>query len=106
MTDLKAISASRAAEMVRDGAVLVDVRERDEHHRERIPGARHHALSTIDTDSPARPGDRVLIFHCASGARTRAYAARLAAASRCEAYVLEGGIGGWKRAGLPVATES
>lgn len=106
MTDLKAVSAQRAADMVRDGAVLVDIRERDEHHRERIPGARHHALSMIDASSPARPGDQVLIFHCASGARTRAYAAKLAAVSSCEAYVLEGGIGAWKRAGLPVASGS
>ena len=106
MADLKAISASRAAEMVRDGAVLVDIRERDEHHRERIPGARHHALSMIDASSPARPGDEVLIFHCGSGARTKAYAAKLAASAPCEVYVLEGGIGAWKRAGLPVATAS
>ncbi len=44
MSDLKTISPSRAAELVRKGAVLIDIREADEHARERIPGARHHAL--------------------------------------------------------------
>ena len=36
-------SPERAAELMRDGAVLVDIRERDEYARERIGGARHHA---------------------------------------------------------------
>ena len=30
---------------------------------------------------------------------------RLAAAAGCEAYILEGGIDAWKRAGLPVLTD-
>jgi rhodanese-related sulfurtransferase len=86
------------------GAVLVDVRESGEHARERIPGARHHALSTIDAANPVRPGDEVLIFHCKSGGRTNAAGPRLAQAANCEAYVLEGGIEAWKKAGLPVDT--
>lgn len=106
MSDLKTISPARAVELMRQGAVLVDVREGDEHARERIPGARHHAISTLDAQHPARPGDEILIFHCRSGARTQANAPRLAAsAPGCEAYVLEGGLEGWKKAGLPVALD-
>ena len=44
----------------------------------------------IDASSPARTGDEVLIFQCASGACTKAYAAKLAASAPCEVYVLEG----------------
>jgi rhodanese-related sulfurtransferase len=93
---------------MRDGAVLIDIREADEHARERIPGARHHALSRIDTENPARPGDDVLVFHCRSGARTRANAPRLlaAAGAGCQTYVLEGGIEAWKKAGLPTAVDT
>jgi rhodanese-related sulfurtransferase len=106
MNDLKTISPARAAELVRGGAVLVDIREADEHARERIPGARHHALSRIDKDTPVRDGDDVVIFHCRSGARTRGNAARLAAAaSTCESYMLDGGLEAWKKAGLPVALD-
>jgi rhodanese-related sulfurtransferase len=106
MTTLKTISAERAAELIRAGAVLVDVREADEHARERIPGARHHALSTIDRNHPARAGDDILIFHCRSGARTGANGPKLnAAASGCEAYVLDGGLDAWKKAGLPVTLD-
>ena len=105
MSTLKTISPERAAELMRQGAVLVDVREADEHARERIPGARHHALSQIDAEDPARPGDDVLIFHCRSGTRTQANANRLAASNDCEAYILDGGIDAWKKAGLPVALD-
>jgi rhodanese-related sulfurtransferase len=106
MSNLKTIAPSRAAELMRSGAVLVDIREADEHARERIPGARHHALSRIDAENPARPGDNVLIFHCRSGARTKANAPRLAnAAAGCEVFILEGGIDAWKKAGLPTALD-
>ncbi|HWK96050.1 MAG TPA: rhodanese family protein [Pseudolabrys sp.] len=106
MTTLKTISPARAAELIRDGAVLVDIREADEHARERIPGARHHALSRLGTESPARQGDDIVIFHCRSGMRTQSNAGALAAsAAGCEAYVLEGGLDAWRKAGLPVAKD-
>lgn len=106
MSDLKSISPARAAELMRQGAVLIDIREVDEHAREHIPAARHHALSRLDESAVARDGDDVLVFHCRSGARTRSNAARLAAAAAgCEVYVLEGGIDAWKKAGLPVTLD-
>ena len=106
MSNLQTISPERAAELVRAGAVLIDIREADEHARERIPGAYHHALSRVDHSAPVRAGDDVLIFHCRSGARTKGNAARLAAASsNCETYILEGGLDAWKKAGLPVTLD-
>jgi rhodanese-related sulfurtransferase len=106
MSELKTISPQRAAELMRKGAMLVDIRDADEHARERIPGARNHALARLDQDSPARSGDDVLIFHCKSGMRTKGNADRLAAAAcDCNAYILEGGLDAWKKAGLPVALD-
>lgn len=106
-TAMTPITPERAADLMRSGAILVDIRERDEHARERIAGARHHAVSMLDRDHPARPGDSVLVFHCRSGARTRQHAARIA--STCpagvETYILEGGIDAWKKAGLPVVLD-
>jgi rhodanese-related sulfurtransferase len=103
VANLQSISAVRAAELVRKGAVLIDIREADEYARERIPGARHHALSRIDAESPIRKGNEVLVFHCRSGARTKGNAPRLSAATQnCETYILEGGLDAWKKAGLPV----
>ncbi|MGA2565381.1 MAG: rhodanese family protein [Pseudolabrys sp.] len=106
MSPLNPISPERAAELVRAGAVMIDIREADEHARERIPGARHHALSCIDQNAPIRNGDDVLIFHCRSGARTKGNAPKLAAVTpACETYILEGGLDAWRNAGLPVALD-
>jgi len=106
MSELKTISPTRAAELLRQGAVLIDIREADERAREHIPGAQHHALSRIDQTHPLHAGDQALIFHCRSGMRTKGNAGRLAAATpACETYILEGGIDAWKKAGLPVAVD-
>lgn len=106
MSTLTTITPERAAELVRAGAALVDIRDADEHARENIPGARHHPLSRIGTELPVGDRGKVVIFHCRSGARTQANAPALAAsASGCEAYLLEGGLEAWKRAGLPVALD-
>ncbi len=97
---LPTIDVTRARALVEKGAVLVDIREADEHARERVPGARHNPLSRLSSiDAP--PGAAV-IFHCRSGARTAGSASRLADAADCDAYILEGGLDAWKRAGLPV----
>jgi rhodanese-related sulfurtransferase len=104
MSKVETITPERATELVKQGAVLIDIRERNEYAGENIPGARHHALSQIDANHPARAGDTVLIYHCKSGARTRMNAGRLAHASGgCEVYLLGGGIEAWKRAGLPTS---
>lgn len=100
---LKPVTAAEASRLVREaGASLIDIREPDEHARERIPGARSLPLSRL---AELEEGGAV-IFHCRSGARSTAHAAELA---RCagprEAMALAGGIEAWKRAGLPVATD-
>lgn len=107
MSKIETIAPEKAAQMVREGAVLIDIREGHEHARENIPGARHHALSQIDTQHPVRAGDTVLIYHCKSGGRTNMNAQRLAAAAgKCDVYLLGGGIEAWKRAGLPTSASS
>lgn len=101
---LPTIDPIRAKRLIDEGAVLVDIREADEQARERVPGARPNPLSRLAAVD-AR-GARAVIFHCRSGARTAANAARLEAAAGCDAYILQGGIDAWKKAGLPVATDT
>jgi rhodanese-related sulfurtransferase len=100
---LPTISPAEAKRLLREGdATLIDIRGRDEHARERIEGAKNipiEGLATLDDDS------RIAIFHCRSGQRTALHAAKLAAAVACEAYIVEGGIEAWKKAGLPVARD-
>lgn len=97
------ISPHQADALRTRGAVLVDIREPDEHAREHIPGAVLWPISQSGQRLPT--GATALVFHCRSGARTQANAVRLAAAAGAEAYVLEGGIEAWRRAGLPVQVD-
>jgi len=90
--------------MVSKGTRLIDVRERDEHLRERIAGARCVPVSTLPREIETEGDD--IIFHCRSGARTQAHAAHLAASIPGKAYVLEGGLDAWKKAGLDVERTS
>ena len=99
---LHSIDATAAKRLIDAGALLVDIREPHEHAREHVPGSRNMPLSRLE----ALPADaQAIIFHCRSGARTSGNASRLAAAAGCEAYILEGGIDAWKKAGLPVAVD-
>ncbi len=103
---LKSVSPEKAREMIDGGAILVDIREADEHMRENIPGARHLPVSAVESGQTDgfKPGELV-IFHCNSGMRTKGNAERLNALTDCEAYLIEGGLEEWKKAGLPVALD-
>ncbi len=83
-------------------AVVVDVREADEHAAERIAGARPVPLSRFDpTAVPAGDGPRVVLC-CRSGKRAAEAAGHLVRAGRSDVWLLEGGLEAWKAAGLPV----
>jgi rhodanese-related sulfurtransferase len=97
------ISPDAARRLIADGALLVDVRDRDEHARERIAGALNLPLSELRGRSVAHDG--IVLFHCRSGLRTSANGAALAGAAGGEAYVVDGGLDAWKKAGLPVETD-
>lgn len=94
-------------EWLRSGeAVLVDVREPDEHARERIEGARLLPLSQFDPAEAStwlNPGQR-LVIHCRGGGRSADACRRAAVLAKRGVPVvgLSGGIEGWKRASLPV----
>lgn len=104
---LPTISPEQAKRLMDQGAMLVDIREADEHAREKITGARHLPLSKLDEADLAVHAGKPVIFHCRSGARTLANAPRLADKidEDCEAYVVAGGLDAWKRAGLPVVAD-
>ena len=94
---LAALRPEEAERMIADGAMLIDIRDPDEHGREHISGAINYPLARIE-QLAIPPGPT--IFHCRSGMRTQTHAGRLAAAgagSPC--YVLAGGIDAWRSSG-------
>lgn len=101
------ITPAQAQQWLNNGeAVLIDVRETDEHTREHIRGAQLLPLSRFAAGQAAafaKPGQKI-VFHCKGGKRS-ADACRLAvslAGPGRSIYSLTGGIEGWKSAGLPV----
>ena len=94
---LTALRPDEVERMIATGARLIDIRDPDEHARERIAGSINHRLARIEQIAlHAGP----TIFHCRSGMRTQAHATRLAAVgSGSPAYVLTGGIEAWRSSG-------
>lgn len=86
-------------------AILVDIREADEFARSHIAGAHSQPLSGWERAHLGIDPAADVIFTCRSGARTAGACARLAARISGEAFVLDGGLDAWKKAGLPVATD-
>jgi rhodanese-related sulfurtransferase len=99
---MKTITAIEAQRMVKDGAVLVDVREPSEVAREHIDGALTLPLSSFAHGDLRGAEGRKAIFFCASGGRTRMYAGQIETKAKgvCDAYVLGGGIAAWRNAGF------
>lgn len=94
----RTISPAVARDLLGQGARLVDIRGADEFARVRAPGAENRPLDRIgriECDDP-------IIFMCRSGMRTSANAATLGGCHPGEAYLLEGGLDAWRKAGLAV----
>ena len=103
---LKTLSPDAAGALLAQGAVLVDIRSANEHARVRIAQARHIPLAKLAQGAMRFEGASAVIFHCRSGNRTRVNASVLGACTACDAYVLEGGLDAWKKAGLPVVADA
>ncbi|WP_295446171.1 rhodanese family protein [Sphingorhabdus sp. EL138] len=87
-------------------AILVDIREADEFARSHITGAQSQPLSTWEKAHLSVDPDADVIITCRSGMRTAGACDRLAARIRGDAFVLDGGLDAWVKAGLPVATDA
>jgi rhodanese-related sulfurtransferase len=86
-------------------AILVDIRESDEHAREHIKGAQCLPLSTFSDDClSSSPKDTPIIFHCQSGNRTKQAEDKFLSLGFKNVYVLEGGMNAWKKCGNTTAT--
>jgi rhodanese-related sulfurtransferase len=90
--DLKAL-------LDRGTAVVIDVREPDEHAREHIAGSRLEPLSRFDVGQ-IPSGGQTVVLHCKGGSRSAEAGARLIAAGRSVTH-LKGGLQAWKAAGMP-----
>lgn len=100
------LSPQETADKLAQGATLIDIRSPDEFARSHIQGAMCVPAESLSDTHPAIVGKDVVIFHCLSGMRTAQNANKITACtSNCTAYVLDGGLNAWKKAGLPIHTD-
>lgn len=102
----KVLTPQAAQALLAQGAVLVDIRGADEYAREHIAQAKHIPMDQLSSQGIPNNNANTVIFHCRSGHRTAINAAALDNCVTCEMYILEGGIDGWKKAGLPVVADT
>jgi rhodanese-related sulfurtransferase len=98
-------SPQQIHELLSRGAiVLIDVREPEEYASERIHGALLYPLSTFDPKMLPSGEDKPIVIHCGSGKRSATAFDRCARAGVKVQAHMEGGIGAWKKSGLPTVT--
>ena len=95
------IPPQRAAELIAEGAQLVDVREPYEVEAGRREGARHVQLSELAQAAGSLDRDRPIVFYCRVGGRS-AMAAQAFRQAGFEAYTMTGGILDWAAEGRPL----
>jgi rhodanese-related sulfurtransferase len=105
-------SPAEAEEAARQGALIVDLRSRDERERHGvIPGSLHVPRAVLEWRADPDSGwtsphlgdfDRELILVCAQGYSSSFAAATLRELGYRRATDLIGGFEGWRDAGLPV----
>ena len=104
MSALIPIDAQSLARRLEVGEVtLIDIREPGEFASEHVQGAVSAPLSRLSTGEVKVRSAIPVVFTCKTGMRTGANCNQLAAYVGEPAYVLEGGLEAWKKAGFATA---
>lgn len=98
---IREVDVHELAAAHRDGAFVLDVRERFEYEDGHVPGARLIPMSNVHARLGELPRDRRIYVICASGNRSYTAASWLTAAG-LDACSVRGGTSGWMRSGGPV----
>ena len=93
---------ARVAELQRDGAQLIDVREPYEREAGRIPDdTAHIGMDQLTEQAGQIDRDRPVVFYCRTGSRS-SMAAQAFSAAGYDAHNLDGGLKAWVGDGLPI----
>ena len=92
-----------ATRMVNDqDALLLDVRLNAEFVAGHLPRARNIPQADVAKRAAELPADKPVIVYCNSSQQAAKAAASLRDQGREQVFVLDGGLQGWRQAGLPV----
>jgi len=97
--------AALTALVNRDNALVVDLRPQADFEKGHIPGSKSVQLSQFDPENKQLAAARSLpvVLVCKAGQTSADAARRLRKAGFERVYVLDGGIGAWQQADLPLA---
>ena len=102
------ISAADATLLInRQNAVIVDVRSATEFAAGHLPQARHCDIGELEAKAPQLHKNKKtpLLLVCQTGHRAQKARAVLSAAGYADVHVLQGGLGAWQHAGMPVVKD-
>jgi rhodanese-related sulfurtransferase len=105
-TRIREITPADAKQQQESGALLIDVREKDDYFQERAQGAKHVSRGVLElkieelAPDPATP----IICYCGGGSRSALAADNLQKMGYTNVASLTGGFKAWREQGLP--TES
>ena len=89
----------------RENALVVDLRPSADFEKGHIPGSKNVQMSQFDPENKQLAAAKALpvVLVCKTGQTANAAAKRLKKAGFEHVYVLDGGIGAWQQADLPLA---
>ncbi|HEV7490005.1 MAG TPA: rhodanese-like domain-containing protein [Rhodanobacteraceae bacterium] len=102
----KALTPAGLTQLInRENALLIDVSSVQDFEKGHIPGARHVAMSQFDPENKdlAKAKELPVAIYCRNGQTSGQAAQRLVKAGFSKVYWLEGGLGTWTEAQLPLA---
>ena len=102
----KGVTPAQLTDLInRDNALVVDLRAQAEFEKGHIIGAKHLLPSQVDPDGKllAKAKESPVVLVCAAGVTAAGTAQKLVKAGFKQVSVLDGGIGAWTSAGLPLA---
>ncbi len=102
----KGVSPAELTLMInRDDALVVDLRGQGEFDKGHILGSKHLLPSQLDPESKllAKAKESPVVLVCNMGVTASGAAEKLVKAGFKKVFVLDGGIGAWQGAGLPLA---
>jgi len=101
------VGPSQLTDLVnRENALLIDLSPQQDFEKGHIAGSRHVAMSQFDPESPSLAkvrGQLPIVLVCRSGTTAGMAAKRLVKAGFQRVYCLDGGIGAWRQAELPLS---
>lgn len=102
---MKNVTPQESQELIKQGAIALDVRTKEEYAGGHVPEAMNIDISgtTFEEEIEKLDKNKQYVVNCQSGGRSSRAVARMMELGFTNACNVSGGITAWKGAGLPVA---